>query len=108
MLEAGEDASLVAARPRTGRLHQIRAHLAALGHPVLGDKLYCDGGETYLKACRCALTPEDIERTGAPRQMLHARRLRLAHPVSGADLEIAAPFPDDFIRIGVRPQLLNF
>ena len=65
----------------TGRTHQIRVHLAWLGHPVLGDALY--GG------ARCAVT-------GAGRQMLHARHLALPHPLTGEQLEFTAPVPDDF------------
>ncbi|HVE13256.1 MAG TPA: RluA family pseudouridine synthase [Elusimicrobiota bacterium] len=94
------EASWVLARPRTGRLHQIRAHLAALGHPVLGDKLYSDGGETYLKACRHELGEADVAALGAPRQMLHARRLALPHPVLGTALTIEAPLPADFREAG--------
>ncbi|MBI5240612.1 MAG: RluA family pseudouridine synthase [Elusimicrobia bacterium] len=98
-LAAGGGLSLVRALPKTGRLHQIRVHLAHLGHPVLGDKLYTGKGELYMKAVRKALTEEDLGRLGAPRQMLHARRLRLPHPGTGRELEIAAPLPADFSRL---------
>jgi len=91
--------TLVRARPRTGRLHQIRAHLAHLGHPVLGDKLYVGRGELYLKAVRRTLAPQDIERLGAPRQMLHSHRLRLPHPAAGRELAVTAPLPEDFRRL---------
>lgn len=69
-------ASLVEVRPLTGRSHQIRVHLASAGWPILGDSLY--GGAT------------------APRLMLHAWRLDLAHPVSGAPLALTAPLPPDY------------
>ncbi len=95
-LAAAGDHSLVSAIPRTGRLHQIRVHLAAIGHPVVGDKLYTGGGEFYLKACRHAWAPEDASSLGAERQMLHARRLRLRHPATGSPLTITAPLPQDF------------
>ena len=62
----------------TGRTHQIRVHLAALGHPVAGDEEY-GGGET-----------------GAARPMLHAWRLRLRHPRTGAEMTFEAPLPADF------------
>jgi 23S rRNA pseudouridine1911/1915/1917 synthase len=63
----------------TGRTHQIRVHLAAVGHPVVGDDTY---GQN---------------RTGieAPRPMLHAFRLALSHPRTGAAIEVEAPEPDD-------------
>jgi len=64
--------------------HQIRAHMAFLGHPVLGDTLY--GGA------------DEIERKGmqVPRQMLHAAEIRFHHPVSGELMEIRCPLPQDF------------
>ena len=68
----------VEARPRTGRKHQIRIHLAEAGMPILGDRRY--GGE--------------IGR--APRVMLHAARLQLRHPLTGAALSVASPLPADF------------
>lgn len=97
---AGRDTvSLVRALPKTGRLHQIRVHLAHLGHPVLGDKLYLGKGELYMKAVRKTLTPEDMDKLGAQRQMLHAHRLTLPHPGTGRELSVASPLPDDFRRI---------
>ncbi len=77
----GVPVSLLEVEIATGRTHQIRVHLAWLGHPVLGDALY--GG------ARCAVT-------GAGRQMLHARHLALPHPLTGEQLEFTAPVPDDF------------
>ncbi|HZZ86248.1 MAG TPA: RluA family pseudouridine synthase [Anaeromyxobacteraceae bacterium] len=74
--------ALVEARPETGRTHQIRVHLAHLGAPLLGDTRY--GG------------PRRVGELRAPRVMLHARRLELAHPVTGATLAFEAPVPEDF------------
>jgi 23S rRNA pseudouridine1911/1915/1917 synthase len=68
---------LVEARPRTGRKHQVRIHLAAAGLPILGDARYGDG-------------------RAAPRVMLHAARLALRHPISGAALAIVSRPPRDF------------
>lgn len=81
--EAG--ATLVAVRPHTGRTHQIRVHLAALGHPCIGDRLY--GGRAGRRA---GARPEPIGR-----QALHAFVLGLVHPRSGARLEFVAPIPAD-------------
>ncbi|MBI5200347.1 MAG: RluA family pseudouridine synthase [Elusimicrobia bacterium] len=105
-LSAAGHASLVLAAPKTGRLHQIRVHLAALGHPVLGDKLYVDDGAAYLKAVRRELTSEDLDFVGGARQFLHAWRLALTHPGTGKALTIVAPPPEDFLAaaksLGVR------
>lgn len=80
----GKLASRVELRPRTGRTHQIRVHLASLGHPILGDPTY--GG-------RKVKTVEDLL---VPRVMLHARTLGFTHPVSGRYMEFSAEPPPDF------------
>ncbi len=77
--------ALVVCQPETGRTHQIRAHLAHLGAPLLGDPRY--GG------------PRRVLETSAPRVLLHARRLALPHPVTGAPLLLEAPVPDDFLGV---------
>jgi 23S rRNA pseudouridine1911/1915/1917 synthase len=71
-------ATLLRLTLETGRTHQIRAHLQAIGHPVLGDPEY--GG---------------ARRHGLRRQFLHARRLAFAHPVTGAALDLLSPLPED-------------
>lgn len=78
-VERYEAFTLVEARPRTGRRHQIRVHLYHLGHAVVGDRLYGD----------------KEKRTGFARLMLHARRLALCLP-SGEDLVVEAPVPESF------------
>ena len=93
--------SLVSGKPKTGRLHQIRAHLAHLGHPVVGDKLYAGAGEAYLKAVRRELGREDRAALGAERQLLHAWRISFAHPRTGERLRVEAPVPADF---PLRPE----
>jgi 23S rRNA pseudouridine1911/1915/1917 synthase len=72
----------------TGRTHQIRVHLAYIGHPVVGDRVY--GGRREARA-RSEGWPE--------RQMLHAWRLAFHHPRTGERLEFTAPPPDDFARM---------
>jgi len=81
--------SLFCCRPRTGRTHQIRVHLASLGHPIVGDHLY-------------GLADRSRKEKGTisfPRQALHAWKLRLRHPISGEALEFTAAPPPDFIRL---------
>lgn len=78
----GVDAARLSVRLETGRTHQIRVHLAAVGHPVAGDTLY---GANTARA----------RRLGLDRPALHAERLVLAHPVTGTRLEIAEPVPED-------------
>jgi 23S rRNA pseudouridine1911/1915/1917 synthase len=70
--------SLLRLRLVTGRTHQIRVHLAAVGHPVVGDPVY--GRPTPPLP---------------PRQFLHATRLALAHPIKGAPLDFTSPLPPD-------------
>lgn len=81
VLSETDDLSLLALSPVTGRTHQIRVHLAALGHPLVGDDLYG--------------TPSPFIK----RQALHAFRLDLTHPVTHQPLSVSAPPPDDFLRL---------
>jgi 23S rRNA pseudouridine1911/1915/1917 synthase len=81
-LASGPGGALVEARPETGRTHQIRVHLAHLRAPLLGDARY--GG------------PRRVGEVTVPRVMLHALRLELSHPTTGAPLALEAPVPADF------------
>ena len=87
--------SLVAAEPLTGRTHQIRATLLALGYPVVGDKLYGPDDRIFLRFIADRLTPADRRRLVLNRQALHAARLTIDHPVTGARLRLRAPLPPD-------------
>jgi len=87
--------SVVRARPRTGRLHQIRATLLSLGYPVVGDKVYGVDETLFLRFCKDELTADDRRRLRLPRQALHADWLRFRHPRFGAMTEIGAPLASD-------------
>jgi len=73
--------SLVCLFPETGRTHQLRVHLKAVGTPILGDSVY--GNLSFNK------------KMGAERQMLHAHRLRFEHPLHKEEIELKAPIPQD-------------
>ncbi|MBX3213066.1 MAG: RluA family pseudouridine synthase [Labilithrix sp.] len=87
--------ALVRCELETGRQHQIRVHLASLGAPIVGDKLYGPDESCFARAADGELTGEDLAMLELPRHALHAARLALAHPMSGAPLAIEAPLPDD-------------
>lgn len=81
----GAAAALVEATPHTGRTHQIRLHMAAAGHPLLGDSRYggptCHGGQHL------------------PGHLLHATELHLAHPITGVPLQLSSPMPPHFTEL---------
>ncbi len=72
--------ALVEARPITGRMHQIRVHLAHLGHPILGDKIYGEDERCYLDFIDTGWTPDLARRLFFSRQALHSHRLEVSTP----------------------------
>jgi len=93
--------TLVEARPLTGRLHQIRVHLASIGHPLLGEPFYGPGGEIRRDREGQLLVepPANPPWPFIPRQALHAHSLAFEHPITGEPLSIEAPLPDDFKQV---------
>jgi 23S rRNA pseudouridine1911/1915/1917 synthase len=91
---------LARVRLGTGRTHQIRVHLAHVGHPVVGDREYAFGGSRRITPSdrRAAERLEEL----APRQLLHAAALTLTHPVTGARLALRSEWPAD-----LRPALAD-
>jgi 23S rRNA pseudouridine1911/1915/1917 synthase len=82
--------SLLRLRLETGRTHQIRVHLRAIGHPVAGDPEYGTAGMLGLR-----------------RQFLHAARLAFAHPISGEPIEVSSPLPGDLQAALERAERLS-
>ena len=87
-LDSQEEACLVQCTLHTGRTHQIRVHMAHIGHPLVGDSLYA-GPMTM----------------GIERQALHAFRLSFEHPITGQALSFEAPLPDDMTQLLARLEL---
>ena len=85
-------ATLLEAAPETGRTHQIRVHLSAIGHPILGDRAYGGGGD-------------DAARVGLSRPFLHAWRLRFRHPVTGEQISLEDPLPGELVDVLTRVRL---
>jgi 23S rRNA pseudouridine1911/1915/1917 synthase len=87
-LAYSKEGSLAEIVLETGRTHQIRVHLAAIGHPLAGDWLYGEKDEV--------------------RPMLHAAELEMTHPLTGQPLRVAAAVPDDFRQAAVRRGIRHF
>jgi 23S rRNA pseudouridine1911/1915/1917 synthase len=90
--------ALVEATPETGRQHQIRVHLAGIGHPIVGDKLYGAGERLFMRACDEGLTSELLALFDSlPRHALHAHRLTFPHPTTRAPMTVESPLPADLV-----------
>jgi len=96
----GCDASLLACELETGRGHQIRVHLASIGHPVLGDRLYAPRKDKHAFQGGSGTILFD-------RQALHAETLGLVHPVAGGTVRVEAPPPGDFRKLIARLRHAN-
>ena len=95
LIERLDGRALVSAHPKTGRQHQIRAHLCAIGHPVVGDKIYGVDEQLFIDFVEGSLEPGGWSLLELPRQALHAHRLELVHPGSGATCVLECPLPAD-------------
>jgi RluA family pseudouridine synthase len=91
-----KDYALVEARPETGRTHQVRVHLSALGHPCLCDPLYGDGKPFLLSKLKKRWKGDPFdERPLMSRAALHALQAEFPHPASGEIVKVEAPLPKD-------------
>lgn len=86
--ERFQDFTLLELKPKTGRTHQIRVHLASIGHPIIGDGVY--GGEKRTTSSSLKEIKNKITR-----QLLHAYKLKFYHPILNKSVEFSAPLPPD-------------
>ena len=104
--------ALVMCRLETGRTHQIRLHMAGIGHPLCGDRIYgshapepktdlrsgkvSDNSGVFSEKTECIYEADDILADSSERAMLHAAALRLLQPFTGTEISVTAPIPEDF------------
>lgn len=107
VLERRARHSLLELSPRTGRQHQLRVHLSAIGHPIVGDKLYGPEREgPFLEYIETGMTEPLRARLGHERQALHAHRTELSHPRTGYALVVTSPLAPDLAELwsGLRHE----
>ena len=104
VIERKASATLVHLFPETGRQHQLRVHLAAIGHPILGDKLYGPEREAvFLEIIeRGGMTDDLRERLGHTRHALHAHKVALRHPRTGERFAVMSPLAADLAELWDR------
>ena len=95
VLERRRDCALLACRPLTGRQHQIRVHMDAIGHPLVGDKLYGAPEGAFERGMRNELTERDLAELGLPRHALHNHRLVFTTPDGDRRVEVKSPLAED-------------
>jgi len=100
VVERRAEHTLLELAPRSGRQHQLRVHLASIGHPIVGDKLYGPDREApFLEHIETGMTPSLLARLGHTRQALHAARVRFVHPGTGQPAEVRSPLPPDLAEL---------
>lgn len=100
VLERYADRTLLELYPRTGRQHQLRVHLSAIGHPIVGDKLYGPEREApFLEIIDVGLTPDILARLGHSRHALHAHKTTFIHPSTGESTTVISPLAPDIVQL---------
>jgi|HubBroStandDraft_1064217.scaffolds.fasta_scaffold222386_2 23S rRNA pseudouridine1911/1915/1917 synthase len=87
--------TVVQLTPRTGRAHQLRVHMAWLGYPIVGDKIYGPDESLYLQFIENGVTNEMLDKLLLPRHALHAERVTFRHPTTQERATFAAQLPED-------------
>lgn len=95
LVEVRGAVSLIRCRLHTGRQHQIRVHMSAIGHPVLGDKLYGEDEQYFQRGVEGELSARDLEELLLPRHALHNHRLAFDHPRGGERVVVESPLAPD-------------
>lgn len=95
VLQSFAGLSLLAVKPYSGRLHQIRVHMSFLGTPVVGDKIYGRDEREFIRFIETGMTPEMEARLLLPRHALHAAEVCFLHHNLRRELTISAPLPAD-------------
>jgi 23S rRNA pseudouridine1911/1915/1917 synthase len=95
VLRGNERYTLVELHPKTGRTHQLRVHMSAIGCPMVGDKIYGGDERIFLEQLAGPLSDESRARLVLDRQALHAHKLRFHHPMLDREMELVAPLPAD-------------
>ncbi len=101
-----DTAALIECRLLTGRTHQIRVHLAHIGHPLIGDPAYGTRAGRRLAHAGAGAGPAGAAIAEFPRQALHARLLGFIHPITGERLSFDSPLPDDMAALLANLELL--
>ncbi|HWL95389.1 MAG TPA: RluA family pseudouridine synthase, partial [Phycisphaerae bacterium] len=103
--------SLVELYPKTGRTHQLRIHMSHVRHAIVGDPFY---GGRHISLRHVTGRPDDSDELRWKRQMLHAHRLTVTHPIFGTPLALTAPLPQDMhelldaLREFAKPSVAHF
>lgn len=87
--------ALIEAQPRTGRTHQIRVHLARVGLPIVGDKIYGPNKQVFASYIQYGNTDEVKQMAGHPRHLLHAHRIEFTDPVTAKLISVVCDMPEE-------------
>jgi 23S rRNA pseudouridine1911/1915/1917 synthase len=91
--------ALVELRPKTGRTHQLRVHMAAIGCPLVGDKIYGVEDAVFLESLEGELSPATRARLVLPRHALHSASITFHHPFEGRQMTLSASLPVDMAEL---------